>query len=159
MGLTPEKLAERMLEEGEKTVAFFRPLTSQQIEQTLYTDGACWSVRQVLAHFVAAEISMTRLVEVILAGGPGTPEDFDLNRYNECKVAGMEGASLESLLEQFAAARQASAAMARGLSPEDLQKTGRHPFLGVAPVADILQLMYRHNQIHQRDIRKVMAPA
>ncbi len=140
-------------------VAFFRALTTQQLEQTLYTDGACWSVRQVLAHLVAAELSMTRLVESIVAGGAGSPEDFDLNRYNEHKVAGLEGVPVGQLLEQFAAARQGSAALARRLSPEDLQKTGRHPFLGVAPVSDILKLMYRHNQIHQRDIRNVLTPA
>ncbi len=159
MMLLPEQLAARMLEEGHKTVAFFQALTPRQMEQTLYTDGARWTVRQALAHFVAAELSMTRLVESILAGGEGTPADFDLNGYNERKVAALQDAPADALLEQFTAARRASAALAARLSAVDLQRIGRHPFLGVAPLGDILQLMYRHNQIHQRDIRKTLADA
>jgi hypothetical protein len=44
-----------------------------------------------------------------------------------------------------------------GLSADDLVKTGRHPWLGIAPLEDMIQLLYRHNQIHQRDIRKLLA--
>jgi hypothetical protein len=61
------------------------------------------------------------------------------------------------LLAQFAERRQASVQLAAGLSAEDLQRTGRHPWLGVAAVEEILKMLYRHNQIHQRDIRRTLA--
>lgn len=157
MAETGQRLADKMLVEGEKTVEFFRALSRIDLERTLYADGGQWTVGQVLAHFVGAEIGMTRLVQGILNGGEGSPEDFDLNLYNERKVASMEGQSAADLLAQFAAARQASAAMVRGLSDADLACTGRHPWLGVATLEDILKLMYRHNQIHQRDIRKALS--
>lgn len=149
-------LVERLLAEGEKTLAFFRALSPAELETPIYTDGAGWTIRQILAHFVMAERSMDQLVLHILAGGAGTPEDFDLNGYNERRVATLQDEGLEALLEQFQTARRATAELCARLSPDDLARTGRHPFLGVAPVSDILQLMYRHNQIHQREIRKVL---
>jgi len=155
---SPAHLSERMLSEGQKTLEFFRALTPEQWGLTIYTEGSDWAVRDVLAHFVAAESGMARLVENILLGGAGTPEDFNLNAYNERKVAGFKGVSTEELLAQFASLRENSAALARRLSPEDLLKTGRHPWLGVAAIADILKMMYRHNQIHQRDIRRSVSP-
>ena len=156
---SPAHLSERMLSEGHKTLAFFRLLTPEQWGTTIYTEGSEWAVRDVLAHFVAAESGVTRLVESILAGGAGTPEDFNLNAYNERKVSGLKGVSAEELLAQFAALREKSAALALRLSPEDLLKTCRHPWLGVAAIADILKMMYRHNQIHLRDIRRSISPA
>ena len=155
---SPAHLSERMLSEGQKTLEFFRALTPEQWGLTIYTEGSDWAVRDVLAHFVAAESGIARLVENILSGGAGTPEDFNLNAYNERKVAGFKGVSTEELLAQFASLRENSAALARRLSPEDLLKTGRHPWLGVAAIADILKMMYRHNQIHQRDIRRSVSP-
>ena len=151
---TPTHLSERMLSEGQRTLAFFRTLTPDQWRLTIYTEGSEWAVRDVLAHFVSAESGMTRLVENILSGGAGTPDDFDLNAYNERKVAGLKDVSTEDLLAQFAILREKSAALACRLSPEDLLKTGRHPWLGVTNISEILKMMYRHNQIHQRDIRR-----
>jgi len=155
---TPSHLSERMLSEGQKTLEFFRLLTPEQWDLAIYTEGSEWAVRDVLAHFVSAESGVARLVENILSGGAGTPEDFNLNSYNERKVAGLKGVSTEELLAQFAALREKSAALARRLNAEDLLKTGRHPWLGVATIADILKMMYRHNQIHQRDIRRSVSP-
>ena len=43
------------------------------------------------------------------------------------------------------------------MTPEDLPKVGRHPFLGAAPLEDIIKLLYRHNQIHQRDVRRLLS--
>ncbi len=155
---TPAHLSERMLSEGQKTLAFFNTLKLEQWSLTIYTEGSEWAVRDVLAHFVAAEAGMARLVENIISGGAGTPDDFDLNAYNERKVAGLKGVSTEELLAQFATKREYSAALARRLSPDDLLKTGRHPWLGVTTIAEILKMMYRHNQIHQRDIRRSVSP-
>lgn len=151
---TTAHISERMLSEGQRTLAFFRTLTPEQWDITIYTEGSEWAVRDVLAHFVSAESGMTRLVESILSGGAGTPDDFDLNAYNERKVAGLKGVSTEDLLAQFAAMREKSVALTRCLSLEDLDKTGRHPWLGVTTIGEILKMMYRHNQIHQRDIRR-----
>jgi hypothetical protein len=152
----PIRLAERLRAEGEKTRAFFSALTREQWNQEIYTEGSCWSVRQVLAHFVASESSMARLVQNIQAGGLGSPEDFDLDAYNERKVAGLNEASSAELLDKFTELRQQFADLVDRMSLVDLGKSGRHPFLGMASLEDIVKLVYRHNQIHLRDVRRVV---
>lgn len=154
---TLERLVNRLTEEGQKTEDFFRRLTPDQWNYCLYTDGAQWTVRQVFAHFTITEAGIRALMINILAGHEGVPEDFDLNGYNERKVASLEHVPTTDLLDKFRAERQATIEWLRGLSPNNLLKTGRHPWLGVAPVEEMIQLLYRHNQIHQRDIRKALA--
>lgn len=153
---TPERLVERLSSEGEKTQEFFSALLPGQWERTLYTDGGRWSVRQVLAHLVGAEVGMRQLMENILAGSPGVPEDFDLDAYNERRVERLDNVPADELLQRFTAQRQVTIDFVSCLEVEDLRKSGRHPFLGKTSLEDIVKLMYRHNQIHQRDVRKLL---
>jgi hypothetical protein len=149
-------LAERLRVEGQKTCDFFRQLSPDQLEQVVYSEGAGWTVYQVLVHVVGAEAAMYRLVQNILQGGAGVPEDFDLNRYNEHRVNEMAGTSCADLLEKYMQRRQQIADLVLSLGPDDLAKTGRHPFLGIATVEKIIKLFYRHDQIHIREIRNVL---
>jgi hypothetical protein len=63
----------------EEIITFFKGLNSEQLEMMVYPDDPGWTVQQVLAHFITIERSMQWLFKDILAGGPGSPEDFDLN--------------------------------------------------------------------------------
>jgi uncharacterized damage-inducible protein DinB len=154
---TPERLSERLLTEGHKTLDFFRHLSPEQWDLGIYSEGSGWAIQQLLAHFVATEAAFTRLIESVLAGGPGSPEGFDIDAYNERKVAQLRQASKDELLERFFELRQASASLVAAMTAEDLQKKGRHPYLGVAPLEDIVKLLYRHNQLHQRDVRRKLS--
>jgi hypothetical protein len=153
---TPQSLADRLSEDGHKTSLFFENLSPEQWQTEVYTEGTHWTIRQVLAHFVSSEVSFNRLLENVLAGGSGTPEDFDLDAYNERKVAQLRDSTVDELLRQYDQARQSNVALVSGLSPEDLTRQGRHPFLGVAPLTDMIKLIYRHNQIHLRDVRRLL---
>lgn len=153
---TATRLATRLVEESERTVQFFSKLTPEQQSSQVYTEGNCWTVRDILRHLLATEISMYRLVVHILNGGPGTPEDFDINAYNERKVLELGDADTQKLLERFREEREATVQLVSGLSEDHLEKQGRHPFLGTASLSDIIKLMYRHHQIHIRDIRRML---
>ena len=48
----------------------------------VYEGDPGWTVQQVLAHFIAIERAMQWLFKDILVGGPGSPEDFDIDRFN-----------------------------------------------------------------------------
>jgi DinB superfamily len=151
----PEHLSKRLLEEGQKSLSFFRDLPESQRDLMVYSDGSRWSVRQVLAHFVDAENGFTSLIEDVLKGGSGTPEDFNIDMYNERHVARMQDIPFEELLEQFQQYRENNAGIVFRITPEDLDRQGRHPFLGLASLSDMIKLIYRHNQIHLRDIRRL----
>lgn len=153
---TPVFLSERLYKEGQKTIEIFRALTQEQWEQIVYTSTPGWTVRDVLAHFVSAEQGYRLLVEDILSGGNGSPEDFDIDEYNRDKVSALDRTSPQELINYFLEGRKTTVELVAGLEPGDLVREGRHPFLGVAPMADIIKLIYRHNQIHQRELRKVL---
>ena len=149
-----DRILNRLSSGGEKTLAFFEEIRPEIWPLEVYSDGASWTVLEILKHLVDAETSIRRLVEDILKGGDGVPEGFDLDRYNESKVRKIGERSPTDLLEEFSTARAATVSLVTKMSPADFQQEGRHPFLGIASVEDILKLMYTHTQIHQRDIRR-----
>ncbi|MCK4978639.1 MAG: DinB family protein [Anaerolineales bacterium] len=157
MSETPEHLKNRLIKEGQKSLDYFRTFSSDEWDRIIYTEGSCWTVHQVLAHFVAAEDGFHQLIEDILAGGSGTPVDFDINTYNERKVERLIDISASNLMMRFSKVRRRTVGLVAGMDQSDLAKQGRHPFLGVSSLADIIKLIYRHNQIHIREVRKILS--
>ena len=153
---TPQRLFDRLISEGEKTITFFKSISPHQWDIEVYTDGSHWHVRQVLAHIAMSEHSLCRLVEDIASGGPGTSLNFSLNEYNERKVSQVQEKQPDELIDLFWLNRLRTAQVTAALTPEDLARTGRHPYLGVAKLSDIIKIIYRHNQIHIRDLRKIL---
>lgn len=151
---TPEHLAGRLAEEGLKTQEFFNGISADQWDIQVYSDGTQWTLRQILTHFVSSEESFTRLFENILMGGEGAPEGFDIDVYNERKVLQLQEMTVVEKMKRFKGARQRNIELVNSMTADDLLREGRHPFLGVAPLADMIKLIYRHNQIHQRDMRR-----
>jgi hypothetical protein len=109
-----------------------------------------------LAHFVASEASITRLIKFILQGNPGVPEDFDIDAFNEREIICFAKLPHDMVLQRFMERRGETIQMVLDMSDADLGVEGRHPWLGIAPIEQMIKLMYRHNQIHQRDIRKIL---
>jgi hypothetical protein len=153
---TPEWLAQRLESERLKTVEFFNRLSPGQAEQEVYLEGSAWRVREVLAHFVTSEAGHARLIQNVVSGGAGTPEDFDIDRYNESQLAPLRALPLAELLNRFDDLRRRTVHLVSGFDPDDLEKQGRQPFLGLTTVEEMVQLIYRHVQIHLRDVRRVL---
>ena len=154
---TPSFLSERLKTEGEKTAAFFASLTDDQWQAAVYTEGATWTIRNVLAHYVTAEKGFLKLFPSIRDGGPGARADFDIDRYNASQQEKTRDFTPQELLAQFRAVRAEMVAWVASLTEADLQKQGRHPFLEQTTLAEMIKMVYRHNQIHYRDLRKIMS--
>lgn len=151
-----EKLVDKLISSGRKTRDFFETIEGDDWYQQIYTEGANWSVHHILAHFVASEASIARLIKFILQGNSGVPEDFDINAYNEKEINCFAKLPNDMILQRFMERRGETIQMVMDMSGADLATEGRHPWLGVVPVEQMIKLMYRHNQIHQRDIRKTL---
>lgn len=156
MGKRIDQIVKRLTEEGSKTLAFFRALKADDWLAQVYTEGTRWTVRQVLCHFVSAEQAIVQYGRDILNGGEGAPEDFVIDAFNEREVAAMTDISNEDLLAQFEQARRATLDMVASMSDDDLEREGRHPWFGWDKIDRFLKLVYRHNMIHQRDVRRAL---
>ena len=150
-------LADKLTSEGERFVTFFSGLTDAQWQAEVYTEGETWSVRNVLSHFVTSERGLVKLFEQIRQGGAGAADDFSIDRYNASQQEKTKALTPQELLEQYKSVRAASVAWVRGLQESDLEMTGRHPFLGKTTLREMVKMLYLHNQIHYRDLKKALS--
>ena len=150
------ELAEKLKSEGEKFVAIFAGLTDEQWQTQVYTEGTTWTIRNVLSHFVTSERGLLKLFEQIRQGGAGSSEDFSIDRYNASMQARTKDLSPQELLEQYKSIRADSIAWTSSLSEADLDIRGRHPFLGPTTLREMIKMLYLHNQLHYRDMKKVI---
>lgn len=158
MSNTSSPLAEKLASEGERTLAFFRAIPAEQWDKQLYTDGAQWSIRQAVEHLCISEHGMMRLCEqIVFEGGQGAAKDFDIDAYNKTKTDRFAAMTRDELLNLYAESRQKSAALARKLTDEQLALRGNHPAMGDSSVQDILKMLYLHNTMHVKDIKKALS--
>jgi hypothetical protein len=150
----PAELAEKLKSEGERILAIFGELPDAQWMTEVYTEGAVWTVRDVLSHFVTSERGLLKLFEQIRSGGAGVPEDFSIDRYNASQQEKTKGLSTLELLEQYKAVRATSVAWVSELEESDLKIVGYHPFLGETTLREMIKMLYLHNQLHYRDLKK-----
>jgi hypothetical protein len=150
------ELAEKLKAEGEKFYALFAGLAEEQWASEVYAEGETWTIRNVLSHFVTSERGLVKLFERIRATGEGASEDFSIDRYNEAQQRKTEKLTPQELLEQYREVRDTSVAWVAGLSEEELEIQGRHPFLGMTKLRYMIKMLYIHNQNHYRDMRKVL---
>jgi hypothetical protein len=148
------ELAQKLKSEGGKFTAFFSSLTESQWQIEVYTEGETWTVRSVLAHFVTSERGLVKLFEQIRQGGAGAADDFSIDRYNSSQQEKTKDLAPAELIEQYEAVRGDSVNWVSGLKDEELGITGRHPFLGETVLREMIKMLYLHNQIHYRDVKK-----
>ena len=143
-------------ESAAETLDYYASLTPEQLAVQVYTDGAQWSARQVLAHLITIEKSMQRLFDNILAGGPGSPEGFDVERFNRSQPKKLEGWSMEALLARYKTVRRTTIEMVESMNDADLDRQGRHAFHGPGKLERFVRWAYEHNRMHIEDVRRVL---
>lgn len=150
------ELAEKLKTEGERMAAFFSELTADQWENEVYTEGTTWSIRNVLSHFVTSERGLVKLFERIRTSGEGAADDFSIDRYNASQQEKTKDLTPVELLEQYKQVRAESVAWVSGLKDEELEIQGRHPFLGETIIREMVKMLYLHNQLHYRDVKRAL---
>lgn len=152
----PTELAEKLKTEGERMAAFFAELADEQWTHEVYTEGTTWSIRNVLSHFVTSERGLVKLFERIRTTGEGAAEDFSIDRYNAAQQQKTESLSPAELLEQYKQVRAESVKWVSGLKDEELEIKGRHPYLGETIIREMVKMLYLHNQMHYRDVKRAL---
>ena len=150
------ELAEKLKSEGEKFVAIFAGLTDDQWQMEVYTEGATWTIRNLLSHFVTSERGLIKLFEQIRQGGAGAADDFSIDRYNAAMQERTKAVTPQELIEQYKQVRANAIVWVSGLHESELEIQGRHPFLGQTVIREMIKMLYLHNQLHYRDMKKVL---
>lgn len=150
------ELAEKLKSEGEKIVSVFSALSDEEWNQEIYTEGATWTIRNVLSHFVTSERGLIKLFERIRQGGEGAADDFSIDRYNAAQQEKTKELSSQELLEQYKQVRTDSIEWVSGLTENELEIRGRHPFLQMTTIREMIKMLYIHNMTHYRDMKKAI---
>lgn len=150
------ELAEKLRSEGDRLISVFRGLSDDQWNQEVYSEGTTWTIRNVLAHFVTSERGLIKLFEKIRQTGEGAADDFSIDRYNAAMQERTKELTPQELLEQYREIRASSIAWVSSLKEEELEITGRHPFLGQTLLREMIKMLYIHNLTHYRDMKKVI---
>jgi hypothetical protein len=137
------ELAKKLKSEGEKFAAIFDGLGDDQWQTEVYTEGTTWTIRNVLSHFVTSERGLLKLFEQIRQGGSGSSEEFSIDRYNASMQARTKDLTPQELLEQYKSIRADSIAWTSSLSETDLEIQGRHPFLGLTTIREMIKDLLR----------------
>jgi uncharacterized damage-inducible protein DinB len=150
------ELAEKLKTEGDKIAFIFSNLTDEQWQTEVYTEGTTWTIRNVLSHLVTSERGLLKLFKQIREGGPGAADDFSIDRYNAAMQARTLELKPQQLLEQYKSIRADAVEWTSALSETDLEIQGRHPFLGMTTMREMIKMLYIHNLTHFRDMKKVL---
>ena len=116
-----------------------------------------WSAFDVVIHLIHCERAdwMPRARIIMQSGESKTFEPFDrLGHRRESR-----GKPLAELLDEFARLRSENLddLRAMNLRPEDLERRGRHPSLGVVTLSQLLATWAAHDLTHLHQISRVMA--
>lgn len=117
--------------------------------------GHEWSLTEILCHLrdVEREIHQERFRALIAQDNafiPGaTPDDWAERRGYWCQ-------SGSAALADFLAARQQTLTMLRGLDEKIWQRRGRHAFLGLTSMHELLYLVANHDQAHWEQIQALL---
>ena len=152
----PMELADKLRAEGEKVIAVFKSFTEEEWGAKVYTDGELWTIRNVLSHLVTSERGLLKLFERIRTTGEGASEDFSIDRFNAAQQHKTKELTPQELMDQYKTVREESAAWVTGLNENDLEITGRHPFLGMTSIREMIKMLYLHNQMHYRDVKRAL---
>ncbi len=138
----------------EDTITVFEKLSPEELDIQVYQDGAQWTVQQVLAHFITIEGSMQWLFKNILDGGPGSPEGFDVERFNRTQPKKYDGKTIDELSAQFQLVRNETIAIVGSMTDTDFDREGRHAFHGHGKLERFIVWVYEHVELHLEDLRK-----
>ena len=125
---------------------------------TLGNEGEnTWSAFDVVGHLIHGERTdwIPRAKRILQFGETRAFEPFD----RLAQLRESQGKSLSELLDTFAALRSANLDELRGLNlrPEDFDRRGHHPALGVVTLAQLLATWAAHDLTHLHQISRVMA--
>jgi DinB superfamily len=127
-------------------------------EWTLCNEGAnTFNAFDVVGHLIHGERTdwMARTKRILEFGESRGFDPFD----RRAQEKDSEGKSLGQLLDEFAELRSGNLAALRALNlkPEDLNRRGRHPSLGIVTLSQLLATWAAHDLTHLHQISRIMA--
>jgi len=147
-----ETLVEKLTKGISKSLEVFRSVEPDLWEKPIFDDPESWDLKDLVAHFIYSEEHLLSIAQDIAFGGKGSPEDVDIDAFNENGIENLRHRSVDELLDILTNVRKALIVWVRELDELELDRVGRHPVLGASNVETIVNSIYAHQLLHMREI-------
>lgn len=137
--------------------AILDTVPSQLWEQQIYSDGAQWTVRQLLLHLMISNAGQNKLIMGIASGKEMIPPDYDLERYNKRSVEKQAEVTPEQARAALAESHHALLAWLDSVDDAVLDIIGRDVTLEMVTIEYMLEVVASHATDHAADIAKLVA--
>jgi len=150
-----DKLRQTIQADDAASMAIFKRLTPEQWDQPVPSDeGAEWKARDVLNHVAISESGQLTVIQRVLAGQGGVPDDFDLNRYNRRSVQKQAERSVDEMLDSIEQNHAQVLSALEALPDADLDKTGRHARGDTLTVEQFFHRITEHRRQHAQELAR-----
>jgi hypothetical protein len=150
-----DKLRQTIQADDAASMAIFKQLSPEQWAQPVPSDeDAEWKARDVLNHVTISEAGQLSVIQRVLAGQGGVPEDFDLNRHNRRSVQKQAERTVDDMLAGIAQAHAQVLSALESVSDADLDKTGRHARGDTLTVEQFFHRITEHRRQHAQELAR-----
>jgi hypothetical protein len=122
----------------------------------VYSDGAAWTVRQLLIHLMVTDKGHNNTLKGIANGEETIPADFDLERFNRRSVEKRAETSVEEARTSLSTTAAEREAWLDTVGDTALDKKGRHGSMRILSIEEITQVIADHDRDHGNDIAKAL---
>jgi|SRR5579859_2044620 len=131
------------------SLAIFKRVSPEQWNLPVPSDeGAEWKARDVLNHVAISEGGQLGVIQRVLAGQGGVPDDFDINRYNRRSVQKQAERTIDDMLASIERAHAQVLSALDAVSDTDLDKTGRHARGDTLTIEQFFHRITEHRRQH-----------
>jgi len=150
------EIREKLVQTRVGLLELLRGLDEGDWETAVQSEGAQWTVADVVRHLMNAETGMTGLIQQFQQGNDPVPPDFDRDRYNIRGVQKTQEMTPADLLSALETNHRQLLATVDNLEADDWAKTGRHASLTIMSIEEVCRIIAYHENLHMADIKQAV---
>lgn len=152
--MAPSDLLRPLEGQREETLRIIGSLDPAALDRTDRASG--WTVRQLLAHLVSAELAMAFVIRRALDGDVMHVSPSDRDAFNQAQAEASDSWDLGSCVSELRTARQTLRDVFVGMTEEDLDRAVRWPDWPARTIRTSIPYMLEHEDAHLDQVRRAL---
>ena len=152
--MAPPDLLRPLEGQREETLRIVRGLDESALGRV--DDDSGWTVRQILAHLVSAELAMTFTIRRALDGEVMHVSAADRDAFNDAQVEHNDGWDVARAVSELEAARGGLQEVFAVMTEEDLDRPVRWPEWPARTIRTSIPYMLEHEDAHLDQVRRAV---
>ncbi len=158
MDVIIEKLVLKLERSKSDIYAFFESIDEKNWDRIVYSTESSepWQIHNIFSHLIISEESFLVLFNQMCAGREIIQNTINIDQFNAEHQKQFVSISKKELIGRFLDNRQNMIQFVMKISQKELSIMGDHPALGISKLEDMIKLIPIHDQMHMKDIKKIL---